>query len=636
MSALTFSRVSLSLLATLLLPLALWTAEAATAPSKLDVPAVPESVRRVPVLHLGRVKPMAIAAEEIVTAITGYARFGTVSDTPSREGPALKREGSYEPTALLLAWWRAPQAWAAQPLLYAPYLPLQRRLGLRGQWASMDDCRGAWPVLSAAVEQKRRADQSGEVLAWSPTDAAAYQLAQRFVEAQDAFTGRALGLAPLAAGPDARAWLIAHGQSFTPSPDETHPWRGKLVQVFTSANSNGGAPDDALRHADLWLTCEDLMLASDPQLADWPSQIAPMARDFAHALETNQDLNLAALALTITLHDEAPRWQQDVAYPSPALLTVERMYTAARPFTWAWLGFILGGIATAIGLGQAPATGSRDRRAFWKTLGTTLTIAAICFTVAGLGARVAITRLGAVTNLYETLIYVALVVGVLGLVFARVTGNGLYAVAGGIGAGLCAAVGEALPPGMGATLSQLQPVLRSKFWLWTHVKTVVASYAAFVLALVLGNLVLARAAWMRRAVTADESRAIYRALQVGVVLITAGTILGAIWADQAWGRYWGWDPKEVWALVILLTYLIPLHLRYVGVVGPTGLAAWAVFGFMSVVMSWYGVNFLLGAGLHAYAFGSGGQWIVLPLCGAQMALTVVQVVVIKMRSDQAR
>jgi nitric oxide reductase large subunit len=70
--------------------------------------------------------------------------------------------------------------------------------------------------------------------------------------------------------------------------------------------------------------------------------------------------------------------------------------------------------------------------------------------------------------------------------------------------------------------------------------------------------------------------------------------------------------------VTLLTYLVPLHLRYVGLVGPTGIAGWAVFGFMSVVASWYGVNFLLGSGLHAYAFGSGGQGYVLGGCLVQL------------------
>ncbi|MBN8523807.1 MAG: cytochrome c biogenesis protein CcsA, partial [Planctomycetes bacterium] len=261
----------------------------------------------------------------------------------------------------------------------------------------------------------------------------------------------------------------------------------------------------------------------------------------------------------------------------------------------------------------------------WRSgAGATLLGCLAC--TAGLGIRLAISPWGAVTNLYETLVYVALITGVLGLVLAWTGRRPAYVVAAAIGAALCAMVGEAMPADLGAHIGQLQPVLRSKFWLWVHVKVIVASYAAFVLAWVLGNWALARAALHRRPVEPAESQAIYRCLQVGVVLIAAGTLLGGVWADQAWGRFWGWDPKEVWALVILLVYLVPLHLRYIGMVGPNGMAAWAVHGFQSVVMSWYGVNFILGAGLHAYAtgsgFGSGGQLIVLPLIAVQTALAV--------------
>jgi cytochrome c biogenesis factor len=110
-------------------------------------------------------------------------------------------------------------------------------------------------------------------------------------------------------------------------------------------------------------------------------------------------------------------------------------------------------------------------------------------------------------------------------------------------------------------------------------------------------------------------------LQVGVVLIIAGTLLGAVWADKAWGRFWGWDPKEVWALVVILIYLIPLHLRLVGRVQATGLAAWSIYGFGSVIFSWYGVNFILGAGLHSYGFGTGGQTPVMTCVALQVALT---------------
>ena len=171
----------------------------------------------------------------------------------------------------------------------------------------------------------------------------------------------------------------------------------------------------------------------------------------------------------------------------------------------------------------------------------------------------------------------------------------------------------------GKAFSPLQPVLRDNFWLTIHVLTIVSSYAAGALAWGLGLLSLGyyllgryRPGGTGRpsqppAACAELAGFIYKAMQVAVMLLAAGTILGGLWADVSWGRFWGWDPKEVWALVSLLAYLVVLHGRYAGWIGNFGLAAGAVVGAAVIGMSWYGVNFLLGAGLHSYGFGQGGQ-----------------------------
>jgi ABC-type transport system involved in cytochrome c biogenesis permease subunit len=109
---------------------------------------------------------------------------------------------------------------------------------------------------------------------------------------------------------------------------------------------------------------------------------------------------------------------------------------------------------------------------------------------------------------------------------------------------------------------------------------------------------------------------IYAAMAVGVILVTAGTILGGVWADYSWGRFWGWDPKEVWALITLLVYLIPLHGRFAGWVNTFGLAMLSVVCFSSVLMAWYGVNFILGVGLHSYGFTEGGGQGIVFACSA--------------------
>jgi len=185
----------------------------------------------------------------------------------------------------------------------------------------------------------------------------------------------------------------------------------------------------------------------------------------------------------------------------------------------------------------------------------------------------------------------------------------------------------------GKQFSPLQPVLRDNFWLTIHVLTIVSSYAAGGLAWGLGILSLGhyllgqyhddgRGGRQAPAACATLAGFIYKAMQVAVLLLAAGTILGGLWADVSWGRFWGWDPKEVWALVSLLAYLIVLHGRYAGWIGNFGLAAGSVLGAAVIGMSWYGVNFLLGAGLHSYGFGQGGQTEFFTFLGANVLLLV--------------
>ena len=98
---------------------------------------------------------------------------------------------------------------------------------------------------------------------------------------------------------------------------------------------------------------------------------------------------------------------------------------------------------------------------------------------------------------------------------------------------------------------------------------------------------------------------IYAAIKITVLLLAAGTFLGA-WADKAWGHFWSWDSKEVWALVSLLVYAFFLHLRCLGWLRDFGMVLTAVLGFTAILFTYYGVNFVLGTGMHSY--GSGGRW----------------------------
>jgi ABC-type transport system involved in cytochrome c biogenesis permease subunit len=158
------------------------------------------------------------------------------------------------------------------------------------------------------------------------------------------------------------------------------------------------------------------------------------------------------------------------------------------------------------------------------------------------------------------------------------------------------------------------------------VLTITLGYAAFSLSLVIGNLGLGQLVFTGRESKQMPLRQLafyaYRAVQVGVVLLAAGTILGGVWADYSWGRFWGWDPKETWALIALLGYVALVHARFRGMVGPFGFLAGCVSAFLGVLMAWYGVNFVLGVGLHSYGFSSGGVSYVATYCSAQLAFVV--------------
>jgi ABC-type transport system involved in cytochrome c biogenesis permease subunit len=170
-------------------------------------------------------------------------------------------------------------------------------------------------------------------------------------------------------------------------------------------------------------------------------------------------------------------------------------------------------------------------------------------------------------------------------------------------------VADTAPAVLDPTLQPLEPVLRSNYWLTVHVMTITISYAAFFLAFVLGDIGLIyyikgedKHQEKIRAITTS----VYRAMQIGVAFLAPGIILGGIWADYSWGRFWGWDPKETWALIALLGYLAVLHGRLGGWLKNFGMIASGVITFSLVIMAWYGVNFVLGAGLHSYGFGAGG------------------------------
>ena len=222
--------------------------------------------------------------------------------------------------------------------------------------------------------------------------------------------------------------------------------------------------------------------------------------------------------------------------------------------------------------------------------------------------RVYISGRAPVSNMYETVLWVPFGTILFGYIIGKWNKSLLPYVGSCLVAVFCLILSDLAPVILDPSIQPLEAVLRSNFWLLVHVLTITISYSAFFLAFILGDFSLfyhLNENKYRKEIS-EITTSIYRSLQIGIVLLAAGTILGGVWADYSWGRFWGWDPKETWAFIALMGYLALLHARLVGLIKSFGMAAGAVLSFSLVIMAWYGVNFWLGAGLHSYGFGSGG------------------------------
>jgi cytochrome c-type biogenesis protein CcsB len=241
--------------------------------------------------------------------------------------------------------------------------------------------------------------------------------------------------------------------------------------------------------------------------------------------------------------------------------------------------------------------------------------------IMGIVLRVLILDRAPVSNTFEALLWMGIVAIAIGSA-AQIMNRRSYYLFGGVCAAMLSVLFAGLVPLTDRTNS-LPAVLRSNYWLIVHVLTIVASYGVLMVAAVLGHVYLAREVLLRRRETGDgqtaESAPIrshplivqtYRTIQIGLLLLTAGTILGGVWAADSWGRFWGWDPKETWALISIVVYFAVLHARYIGWLQDFGLAAASVLGFVVIVWTFYGVNYVMATGLHSYGFGSGGEvWV---------------------------
>jgi len=209
------------------------------------------------------------------------------------------------------------------------------------------------------------------------------------------------------------------------------------------------------------------------------------------------------------------------------------------------------------------------------------------------------------TNLYETFVFTGWVIVLLGIILEFFKKKNMGVLTGSLaGLGLLLIAGKYSMDG--DTLGMLVAVLDSNFWLSIHVIAVTVGYAGIVISGIIGHVYI-----IQNIINPDKEdilnsifQSIYATQAFGLIFMFAGTVLGGIWADQSWGRFWGWDPKENGALLIIIWSTILFHAYLAKMIKKLGFSYGSVIGIMAVALAWFGVN-LLGVGLHAYGFTSG-------------------------------
>jgi len=277
----------------------------------------------------------------------------------------------------------------------------------------------------------------------------------------------------------------------------------------------------------------------------------------------------------------------------------ERIFNTFQPFYISMQLYVLIFLVVCISWLRWPQ--ELSRAAFWVLL---LAFAIHTF---GLVSRMYIQGRPPVTNLYSSAVFVGWGAVLLGTFLEKFYKNGVGAAMASL-VGFCTLiVAHHLSMG-GDTLEMMRAVLDSNFWLATHVVVITFGYSAMFFAGTLALLFVLLGVFSKRfdkEAARSLSAMVYGITCFATLFSLVGTILGGIWADQSWGRFWGWDPKENGALMIVVMGAIFLHARWGGICRERGLMALAICGNMVTAWSWFGTN-LLGVGLHSYGFTDSG------------------------------
>ncbi len=541
-------------------------ARAAELPDALDL----EVIRALPTQHDGRWPPLDTVARDIVESITGDALHD-----------------GHDPVLLLLAWTFDAERWQREPLIEIGNAELRAELQLSVSQTvySYADLVGHRP-LHKLVDELRLAGKRK----LNPLESKVGQIEEKLILLQRVWYSRAIRLIP---DPD----------------DALSPWRPIALT------------DDA---AD-----------ADPVKAAWSAVRGAFLTNDAPAFDAASERLAAALRAL-------PAAQR----PDTRLIATELRYNRLHPYRTAWIVMAIGAVLSAA------ATFVRRR---WVDAPAILALlAGFAILTYGLSLRWQIVGRIPAANMFESLLFVSWGAGAFAIVAMLVQRQRIVPLTASVMGALALALADCLP--LDSYIRPIAPVLLDTVWMSIHVPIIMVSYSVLALAVLVAHAQLAimAAAPRRRDLSEMIDSVHYWYVHVGSILLLAGIVTGSMWAASSWGRYWGWDPKEVWSLIAFMGYMAILHVRigreqispwmyglaallgisllvliapklapltgfkllalactamaiftFVLARGQFATALKSILAFWMIIMTYVGVNFVLGSGLHSYGFGTG-------------------------------
>ena len=441
--------------------------------------------------------------------------------------------------------------WKDVPLIRVSNSDLQRKLGISGKFASFTDLVNLEGNGTYKISEEVNAAYSKAPSERSKMDKEMMKIDERVNIVYMIYKGDFMKLFPL--------------------KDGTHNW---------------GSPQEAVQKA------------SGKEDSAYLKSIMPV---MSEALQTN---NIATIRQVSESISEYQKKFSQYSLPSESKTNAELLYYKLGIFERLFPFYATIGLIMLIGLITMVIRGKKETSLFVRIL-TWLLFAGFLFHTLGLGLRWYIAGHSPMSNGYESMIFISWATLLAGFIFSRKSAFALSATAVLASMTLMVAHLSFMDP----EITNLVPVLKS-YWLTLHVSVITGSYGFLGLGAILGLITLILLSLTndknrdRIANTIDELTVInFKTITLGLYFLTIGTFLGAVWANESWGRYWGWDPKETWSLITIIIYSIVIHSRRIpGMKDVFTFNLISLFAFSSVLMTYFGVNYYL-TGMHSYASG---------------------------------